>query len=73
MNDIRKWLITVVATWFIIRTAQNHAFINNAIYDAPCGFLCSELAGNIRMGLFALAIVLVVLALYQHLSENSME
>jgi len=71
MIDARKWLIIVGATWFIMRTAQNRAFVNSAVYDAPCGFLCSELAGYIRMGLFALAVVLAALALYQSLSKKS--
>jgi hypothetical protein len=73
MIDARKWLIIVGATWFMIRTAQNHAFGNYIICDAPCGFLCSELAANIRIGLFALAVVLAALVLYQNLSKKSME
>jgi hypothetical protein len=75
MIDARKGLIIVGAAWFIMRTAQNRAFSNNnnIIYDAPCGFLCSELAANIRMGLFVLAVVLAALALYQNVSEKSIK
>lgn len=73
MIDARKGLIVVGAIWFIMRTAQNRAFNNNIISDAPCGFLCSALALNIRIGLFALVVVLAALALYQSLSKKSIE